>query len=223
MEIPEKTVVVFADIGCPWAHAAVHRFYETRARLGLEEIVLDVRAFPLEVFNSRPTPKRTLDAEIPVAGGLSPDAGWQLWARQPFEYAVTTLPAMESVYAAKVQSVRGAETLDRLLRKAFFGESRTISMRHVILDVARSVPELDLDRLAKDLDSGTFRRNLFDDFELAKTSAVKGSPHFFAPDGSDFHNPGVKLHWEGDAGTGFPVVDEDDPSVFESLLRSAAG
>ena len=224
MDIPPHTVVVFADIGCPWAHVAVHRFHEVRARLGLDrQVVLIPRAFPLEIFNSRPTPKRTLDAEVPVAGGLAPEAGWQMWQRQPYEYPVTTLLAMEAVYAAAEQSRRGAESLDRRLRRAFFGESRTISMRHEILEVAAAVAELDADRLAKDLDSGVYRRALFDDYELAKTSAVKGSPHFFLPDGSDFHNPGVKLHWEGDADTGFPVVDEDDPSVFDELLRRAAG
>jgi hypothetical protein len=40
-------------------------------------------------------------------------------------------------------------------------------------------------------------------------------------DGTDIHNPGVQLPWGGDHGTGFPVVDKDDPGVFEDLLRRA--
>jgi hypothetical protein len=32
----------------------------------------------------------------------------------------------------------------------------------------------------------------------------------------------VTFHWEGEHGIGFPVVDADDPSVYEALLRRAA-
>ncbi len=222
VDVPDGTVVVFADIACPWAHAAVHRFHTTRAQLGLEETIrLDPRAFPLEIFNERPTPKRILDAEIPVAGELAPEAGWRMWERQLYEYPVTTLPAMEAVYAAKGQSALAAEALDRALRRGFFGASRNVSMRHEILEIAADCEEVDLERLAKDLDSGTSRRALFDDYAVARTSTVKGSPHFFFAD-ADSHNPGVKLHWEGATGEGFPVVDEDDASAFHELLQQAA-
>jgi hypothetical protein len=36
------------------------------------------------------------------------------------------------------------------------------------------------------------------------------------------HNPDVDLHWVGEQGAGYPVVDRDDPSVIEGLLRRAA-
>lgn len=51
---------------------------------------------------------------------------------------------------------------------------------------------------------------------------VQGSPHFFLADGSDVHNPGIELHWEGEPGSGFPVVDTDDPSAIDELVRRAA-
>ena len=222
IDIPERTGVLFADIGCPWAHVAVQRWHVTRAQMGLADVVtLDVRAFPLEIFNQRPTPKRILEAEIPVAGSLAPEAGWSTWQRQTYDWAVTTLPALEAAYAAKAQSARVGELVDRALRKAFFGQSRNISMRHEILDVVGSCEGVDLNRLERDLDSGTHRRALFDDFQVARSSAVKGSPHFFLPDGSDWHNPGVDMHWEGDAGVGFPVVDWDDASIYEEMLIRA--
>jgi predicted DsbA family dithiol-disulfide isomerase len=223
IEVPDKTVVLFSDIACPWSHVALYRFHETRERLGLHGAVrLDPRAFPLEVFNSRPTPKRILDAEIPVAGELAPDAGWKMWDRQPHDYPVTTLLALEAVYAAKAQSSSAAEALDRDLRRGFFGAGRNVSMRHEILDIAKDCKGVDEVRLAGDLDSGTYRRLVFDDYEMAGTSSVRGSPHFFLSDGGDFHNPGIELHWEGDKGEGFPVVEKDDPSVFEDMLKRAA-
>lgn len=61
-----------------------------------------------------------------------------------------------------------------------------------------------------------------DQAEKAATDGVRGSPHLFLPDGTDLHNPGVELHWEGEKGRGFPVIDSDDPSVHGDLLRRAA-
>ena len=219
IDVPPKSMVLFSDIACPWAHAAVHRWHETRSRLGLDgEISLHHSFFPVELFNERPTPKRTLDAEIPVAGALAPDAGWQSWQRQTYEYPVTTLPALEAVACAADQDVEAAARLDRALRAAFFGKSLCISMRHVVLEVAAGCEGLDTAVLAEALDSGRHRTTVMRDKELAESSAVKGSPHFFAPDGSDWHNPGVEMHWEGPGGNGFPVVDKDDPSAYEEMF-----
>ncbi|MFN2490314.1 MAG: DsbA family protein [Actinomycetota bacterium] len=214
IELAVGTIVVFSDIACAWAHVAVHRLHRTRARLGLQErAMLDLRAFPLEVFNERATPKLVLDAEIPVAGALEPQAGWQMWQRDAHDYPVTTLLALEAVQAAKDQGFEAAEKLDRALRVALFGQSRNISMRHEILDVASRCEGLDLDALEKRLDDGVARRTVLDQCAQAR-SEVKGSPHVFLPDGSNEHNPGVKLHWEGTHGRGFPYVDRDDPRAL---------
>jgi predicted DsbA family dithiol-disulfide isomerase len=223
IEVPPGRIVVFADIGCPWAHVAVHRLHETRARLGLEDAVtFDVHAFPLEVVNGRPTPKHVLDAEIPVAGALEPDAGWQMWQRPEHEYPVTTLPALEAVYAAKEQGLRTSEGLDRALRRGFFGASLNVSMRHEILDAAATVPGLDAAELAAALDDGRARSALAADRSVAEGDDVAGSPHVFLPDGRSFHNPGIEMHWEGEHGEGFPVVDRDDRALYDELLATAA-
>lgn len=57
----------------------------------------------------------------------------------------------------------------------------------------------------------------------AQREQVQGSPHWFLADGSDVHNPGIELHWVGEAGAGFPVVDADDPGAMADLVRRAAG
>ena len=221
-EIEKGRIVVFADIGCPWAHVAIHRLHETRARMGLaDRVVFDVHAFPLEHFNRQPTPKKVLDAEIPVTGALAPDAGWQMWQRPDHEYPVTMLPALEAVHAAKQQGLKVAEQLDRALRRGFFGESRNVSMLHEILDIAASVPGLDVDALASALDDGRARSALAEDRAIAEGDDVNGSPHVFFPGGESVHNPGIEMHWEGKHGEGFPVVDRDDPSIYERLLAAA--
>ncbi|MBW3645362.1 MAG: DsbA family protein [Actinobacteria bacterium] len=223
IDVTPGTILVFSDIACPWAGVAVHRLHACRSRLGLDgEVELDHHAFPLELVNQRPISKRVFDAEVPVAGALVPDAGWQMWQRPAAEWPVTTLPALEAVQAAKAQGLAASAALDLALRRALFAESRCISLRPVVLEVARSCPEVDVTALAEALDDGRARRQVMDDLEWAQTDEVQGSPHLFLADGSDTHNPGVELHWLGAHGRGFPVVDTDDPSVYDDLLRRAA-
>jgi predicted DsbA family dithiol-disulfide isomerase len=224
METPSGTIAVWSDIGCPWSHLAVHRLHEARHRLGLDDAVrFDHRPFPLELVNDQATPRQVLAAEVPVVGALAPEAGWQAWQAPEWHWPVTTLPALEAVQAAAAQDAAAAEELDRALRVAFFGESRCISLRHVILEVASKCDTVDRDALAGTLDDGVARGAVIARFEEATASEdIKGSPHLFLPDGTDAHNPGVTMHWEGRPGEGFPVIDDDDPSVYDDLLRRAA-
>jgi predicted DsbA family dithiol-disulfide isomerase len=223
LHVAPGTLVVYSDVGCPWAHLAVHRLLAARDRLGLtpDDVVLDHRAFPLEIFNTRPTPRRIVSTEIPVVGGLDPQAGWQVWQGDLSTWPVTTLPALEAVQAAKEQGLAASERLDRGLRLAFFAESRCISMRHVILEVVEECG-LDVDALRDALDAGRARRAVLDQQQAADDGDVQGSPHVFLPDGSSVHNPGVEMEWAGEHGVGFPVVSSDDPAVYDGLVRRAA-
>lgn len=223
VEVASGTLVVYSDIGCPWAHLCVYRLHRARSMLGLEDDVrFDHRAFPLEVINEQPTPKKILDAEISVAGALDPDAGWQMWQGAESEYPVTMLPALEAVQAAKEQGLEASEQLDRALRVALFGESKTISMRHEILAVAEACGKVDCAALQEAIDSGRARAAVMEQQSEAEGVHIKGSPHIFSADGSDVHNPGIELEWHGEHGEGFPIVKSDDPTVYEDILRRAA-
>ena len=101
------------------------------------------------------------------------------------------LPPMEAVQAAKLQSLAASEELDRGLRRAFWGESRCISLRHVILEVATECEAVDVEALGEALDDGRARRALFDDWTIARGDEVRGSAHLFAPDGTNAQNPGI--------------------------------
>lgn len=213
-----RTFTLWTDIGCPWSHAAVWRWRQERARRNLQdEAHLDIRCFPLELFNRRATPKRVLDAEIPVAGSLAPEAGWQVWQRQTYDYAVTTLLAMEAVQAAKVQGLEASEELDFALRRALFGESLNISLHHQIVEIAQTCDKVDGREVRRALELGTARHTIFDDMAEAESSAIKGSPHFFLDD-HDWHNPGVQMKWVGKAGKGFPVIEKDDPGIYGDMF-----
>lgn len=222
MDVAPDTIVVWSDIACPWGTVAVHRLHAAIDRRGLRRrLAIDHRAFPLELVNGRPTPKPILDAEIPVAGALVPDAGWQVWQAPESEWPVTTVPAMEAVQAAKGQGLGASAALDLALREALFSDSRCIAIRPVILDVACTCPEVDVTALGAALDAGEGRASLIEQCQRAMTDEVTGSPHVFMADGTDLHNPGVTIHWQGEHGVGFPVVDRDDPSIYDDLLDRA--
>jgi len=223
MDVGPGTIAIWSDPTCPWSHVALWRLWDARRRLGLEERVrFDHRAFPLELFNNEPTPHAVIAAQAGVCASLAPRAGWEAWQAPLSEWPVTTLLPMEAVQAAKEQSLAASEALDRALRVAFFAESRCISLRHVILEVASACDALDVAALADALDSGRGRRAIVDDWRTAVRDGVRGSPHLFMADGTDAHNPGIAFHWEADEGVGFPVIDSDDPSVHDELLRRAA-
>jgi len=219
------TVQVWSDLGCPWSHAVVWRLHDARRRLGLDgRVGFDHHAFPLELFNNEPTPRRLLEAEWPVAAQLAPRAGWQAWAAPAEAWPVTMLPPMEAVQAAKLQSLDASEELDRGLRRAFFGESRCISLRHVILEVAAECQSVDVGALASALDDGRARRSLADDWAVARGDEVRGSAHLFAPDGTNAQNPGIAIGWIGDADGrgGAAIIEADDPAAIDDLVRRAA-
>lgn len=223
IDVATGTIVVYADIACPWATLAVHRLCRARERLGLlGRVGFDLRAFPLELVNDRPTPKRTLDAEVPVVGGLDESLGWQVWQDDASRWPVTTLLALEAVQVAKEQSVHASEELDRALRRALFVESRCISMRHVILDVAGECEHVDAPALAHALDDGRARRRVIEQWKVAEGEDVQGSPHLFLADGSNEANPGIEMHWSGEHGKGFPIVTKDRPQIYDDLLERAA-
>ena len=91
-----------------------------------------------------------------------------------------------------------------------------------ILAVAADCDGLDANALKEALIEGRARRAIEVNLQISQSDLVKGSPHLFLPDGTDVHNPGIEHHWEGDAGEGFPVVDNDTPDVYDAILRRAA-
>jgi hypothetical protein len=63
---------------------------------------------------------------------------------------------------------------------------------------------------------------VFDDLAVARSDDVSMSPQLFLPDGTSHTNPGITLHWQGEWARGFPVIDADDPAVYDTILDSAA-
>lgn len=90
-----------------------------------------------------------------------------------------------------------------------------------VVNVARSCPDIDADQVEAALSDGRARQRVVKSLHQAETEHVQGSPYLFLPDDIDVHNPGVQKYWVHEPGTGFPVVDSDDRSVYEDVLRCA--
>jgi predicted DsbA family dithiol-disulfide isomerase len=216
------TVTVFTDVMCGWSTIALHRFYRARTAAGLDDaLTVDPQLFLLEDVNAMALNTRTIEPEKPVVGALEEELNFTSWQRDPSEWPVTSLPANEAVHAAKEQSPAAAEQLDMALRLGFWRDSRCISMRHEILDIADGCDLVDVDRLRDALDEGRARGPMMRTY-LASRDTVQGSPHFFLADGTDEHNPGITMHQVGEPGAGFLVVDHDDPAAYDDLVQRAA-
>ncbi|MQA85688.1 MAG: dithiol-disulfide isomerase [Streptosporangiales bacterium] len=226
VEVRSGTVVMFSDVGCPWASLAVHRLRRRRAELGLDDaVVIDHRCFPLELINRQVTPKTIVDAEVAVVGSHEPSLGWRPWVRAERAYPSTTLLALEAVQAAKTEEVgglRAGEELDAALRRAWYAESHSIHLYAEIIDIAGSCDAVKVDALDAALRRGVGRAEVFAQWRQAEDIAVQGSPHLYLADGFDVHNPGITLSWTGGQFHGMPVIEDDRPAVYDEILRRAA-
>lgn len=220
----QGTITVWSDIGCPWATLALHTL-RAAARDRGQDVLLDHRAFPLELFNKIPTPKFIIDAEIVAIASHQPKLGWRLWTGLESEYPVTTLPAMEAVQAAKHPSVgglRASDELDEALRQAFYVDSRCISIYPVILDIADQCEHVDSEALSAALASGQGRSQIYQQWKVAQGPEIQGSPHLFASGGFASHNPGATYHWTAKPGEGFPRLEAYNSGWADALLDLVA-
>lgn len=181
--MPEPArIALYADLTCPYAYIAAYRLRALRAEYR-GRVIVEHKSLALEYVNRQPTPKRTLESEIPLLMLEEPALPWEPWHAPASEWPVTVLPAFEAVKCAERQNILLADDLDWAIRTAFFVESRCISMRHVLFELAERVG-LAMDQFMRDFDSGQSRPLVIeearDGWERLK---VPGSPTFALPTG----------------------------------------
>jgi hypothetical protein len=182
------------------------------------------RSLALEIKNRKSTPKHIVDVEIPLMAEQEPDLPIGPWRAPEWQYPATILPAFEAVKCASLQGDERAWEFAWRTRRAFFAESRCISMRHVLLDLAGE-SDLDVNRFAQDWDSGTRRAEVLADTHRGwEELRVPGSPTFVLPSGRCVHNPGAyRVTW----GPNHEIEQVDPPEqpwreAFRELLNEAA-
>lgn len=218
------TVQVWSDLLCPFAHLTLHRFRQARERLGLP-VAVEHHTFALELFNG-PHPRRGTDTEAVGVGQAAPELDWRIWTGPDDLYPHTVLLAAEAVHAAQAQSLAAGEALDLGLRRAFWTQSRSITHRAVVLEIAAEVrdagTELDVAALTHALDTGAHRRDVTADHAVAQTDAIPASPTLRLADGAAYTNPGTAVEWAGPWAAGYPVITSHDPDVLADIVRRAA-
>jgi predicted DsbA family dithiol-disulfide isomerase len=211
-------IVVYSDVGCPWANIAVERLLRTLLDMGLDrEIGIDHRAFSLEMLNDQPIPSDVLNAEVPTLRELEPAAPWPD-GPGPWRFTASTLVALEAVQAAKEQGVEASVRLDRAFRRAMFEDLAQLETPQQVIDVAREVGGIDVDALEGALRAGRGHEEVRRHTAESTNDLVTGSPTLLLPDGSAHHNPGISMHWEDEPGERL-VIESDEPGVYAHLVE----
>ena len=216
--VPDLAIVVYSDIGCPWANVAVQRLSRVLLDKGLDRAIgIDHRAFSLELMNDAPIPSDVLNAEIPTLRELEPSAPWPA-GPGPWRFTASTLVALEAVQAAKEQSIEASVRLDKALRHAMFAELAQLETLQQVVELARNVDGIDVDPLEDALRAGRGRAEVRRHTTESQSDLVSGSPTLILPDGSAHTNPGISMHWEDEPGERL-VVDSDDSDVYVRLVE----
>lgn len=179
-------IEVFADVGCPFTHVGLRRFVERRAALGRDDVVLRVRAWPLEVVNGAPLDPHFIAEEVTdIRDQAAPDlfAGFDEAA-----FPATSMPAMALAAAADATGPAVGERVSLELRDLLFEHGVDISDNGVLRSLAA---EHGIDWGAVDT------QRVLDDHAEGVARGVVGSPHFFTPAG-DFFCPALNVSRDAD-------------------------
>ena len=173
---------LYSDAHCPYAYVVACRVRkllpEYRGR-----VEIAYRSLALEYVNRQPTPKPILDNETPIILLEEPDIPYQPWHAPESQWPVTMWPAFEAIKCAERQGWQLAAELDWAIRVAFFAESRCISMRHVLFELAEGIG-LEMARFVEDFDSGVAKRQVLEEAQAGwERLKVEGSPTLVFPSG----------------------------------------
>jgi predicted DsbA family dithiol-disulfide isomerase len=183
-------IAMYADLACPYAYVSAYRLRRLREEYR-RTIVIEHKSLALEYVNREPTPKAVLELELPVLVQEEPGIPYQPWQRPESEWPVTMWPAFEAVKCAERQSLALADDLDWAIRVAFFAQSRCISMRNVLFELAQQVG-LDMRRFADDFDQGVTKYQVLQEAQEGwERLRVEGSPTFVLPSGKQISSVGL--------------------------------
>lgn len=183
-------LTMYADLACPYAYVSAYRLRQVRAE-EQHSIAIVHKSLALEYVNREPTPKPVLEQELPLLVREEPGIPYQPWQRPDSEWPVTMLPAFEAVKCAERQSLELADELDWALRVALFAQSRCISLRHVLFEIAEDVG-LEMARFADDFDRGVTKYQVLQEAQEGwERLHVAGSPTFVLPSGQQISETGL--------------------------------
>jgi predicted DsbA family dithiol-disulfide isomerase len=196
-------VTYFTDPACPWSWAA-----EPAVRRLLVEFADDVSityvmgGLAREFRTPVETMRHVLDAA--AASGMPTDP--RLWLDAP---PISSYPACQAVKAAAEQGLDAPYL--RVVREGLMVDRLKLDGTAALVDAARRVPGLDVERFAIDLGSAAIVEAFAADVERARAAAPAGErrvpfPSFAA------HGDGGDVHW---------LYDSTDAAALRSVVLAA--
>jgi predicted DsbA family dithiol-disulfide isomerase len=201
-------IEVYADIWCPFTHVGLRAVADQRAEAGRDDVVIRVRAWPLELVNGAPLDPATTEQH---ADELREQVAPTLFARLDTDHFPTsTLDALALVERAYRQGPERGERMSFALRDALFEEGRDISDRSVLQDIAAD--------LGVDPPEPSDAAAVLADWESGRDRGVLGSPHFFCG-GTDAFCPSLDITKDPDHGL---AVTRDTAGLTRFVARCLA-
>lgn len=200
-----STIEVFADVACPFTHVGLRRLVEARTAAGRDDVVLVVRAWPLEIVNGHPMDAGFIDEEVvDIRAQVAPDL-FSGFRREAFP--ATSLPALALTDAAYRVGPTTGEQVALRLRHLLFEEGVDVADPSVLARVAAEagVPAPFDDQAA-----------VLADHAEGVERGVIGSPHFFLPDGEGVFCPSLAVSRDDE---GHLHVDVDTDALDRFLGR----
>jgi len=171
-----KVIEVFADVVCPFTHVGMKRLIEHRTSTGRDDVVLRVRAWPLELVNGEPLSRELLTEEI---AELRANVASDLFVGfDPGLFPMTSLPALALVERAYRESPRQGELVGLALREALFEQGIDIAERTELAAIGRA--------FEVELPDAEDQAAVLADLSEGRDRGVIGSPHFFIGDAGYF-------------------------------------
>ena len=200
--MPEpKTIDVWADVSCPFAHYSLRRFAERRDLAGADHVRLRVRAWPLELAD-KPLTAEKVGREIPdiraqvaddLFSGFDPDA-----------FPKSTVAILGAATLAYDAGAAVGEAFNLAVRDALFEDGVAVADPSVLAAIAEAhgfgLPDESAARAAAEAD-----------FAEGQSRGVEGSPTYFAA-GRAWFCPTLQIDHEDD-GLGI-TVDEAEMQRF---------
>ena len=182
------TVEVFADVGCPFTHLGLLRVVEERRRRGRTDLILRVRAWPLELVNGKPLDAAFIAEEVEdIRSQVAPE---QFRSFTEDAFPASTQPAMCLAAAAVETGPDVAEQVALALRAALFEDGLDIAddtvLARIATDHGLAWPP---DAAERSRLEGAVRA----DWEEGRARGVIGSPHFFVTSGDGFFCPALNV------------------------------
>lgn len=209
-------IEVFADACCPFTHVGLKRFVAHREATGRHDVVLRVRAWPLELVNGKPLEAAFIAEEVTeIRAQLGDDVftGFDVDA-----FPTSSIPAMALADAAYGVDLATGEAVSLAVRDALFERGLDIGLPAVLDEIAAGfdlpLPDASLpEDLADTHDPGIHA--VLADYHEGRDRGVIGSPHFFTP-GGDFFCPALDVSRD-DRGH---LRITADPDGFEAFVAS---